>query len=116
MPSTTTPLTSTVESTQSSSKVKTPYVKSYKPVTIPSNSAVQAGHTRQPSLPTTPMPDSSASTAKPFARSSKIVPFIPATAPQVKSFSQTPAEEPSPITPKPKESTKNVSFMRFVDM
>lgn len=110
MPSATVPSSSTVESSQSPSKVKAPYVKSYKPVVIPSNNAAQVGHSRQPSLPTAPLPEPSATTAKSFARNPKIVPFMPTTAHKVNSFSQTPVEEPAPAAPKPKEPTKNVSL------
>ena len=110
MPSATVPSSSPLESSQSSSKVKAPYVKSYKPVVIPSNSAVQAGHSRQPSLPTSHLPEASTSTVKPFTRNPKIVPFMPATAPKVNAFSQTPVEEPAPAAPKPKEPTKTVPF------
>ena len=111
MPSATPSSSSPLESNQSSSKVKAPYVKSYKPVVIPSNSAVQAGHSRQPSLPISPLPEASTSTVKPFTRNPKIVPFMPATAPKVNSFSQAPVEEPAPAAPKPKESTKTVRFV-----
>ena len=114
MPSATPPSSSTLESNQSSSKVKAPYVKSYKPVVIPSNNAVQAGHSRQPSLPTSSLPEPSTSTVKPFMRNSKIVPFMPATAPKVNSFSQMPVEEPAPAAPKPKEPTKNVPFLGYL--